>query len=359
MNNESNWKLKELPLSFDVESKTILKALPSAHAALAELKGIASTIPNQIILVNTLGLQEAKDSSAIENIITTHDDLYKSELNLDSFKSLEAKEVQNYVSALKKGFELVKTKKLITNNIIIEIQKELEKNNAGFRKLPGTSLKNSSTGETIYTPPQDINEINRLMANLEEFINNQSMCDYDPLVKLAIIHFQFESIHPFYDGNGRTGRIINILYLILEELQNLPILYLSNYIIQNKPDYYRCLQQIRDDKNWEEWILFIIRGIEITSKETINLIFQIRELMLEYKYKLRDNYKFYSQDLLNNLFKHPYTKIEFIVNDLNVSRITAANYLNKLADDGLLRKERIGTGNYYINEKLFNLLTKR
>jgi len=359
MNNESNWKLKELPLSFDVESKTILKALPSAHAALAELKGIASTIPNQIILVNTLGLQEAKDSSAIENIITTHDDLYKSELNLDSFKSLEAKEVQNYVSALKKGFELVKTKKLITNNIIIEIQKELEKNNAGFRKLPGTSLKNSSTGETIYTPPQDINEINRLMANLEEFINNQSMCDYDPLVKLAIIHFQFESIHPFYDGNGRTGRIINILYLILEELQNLPILYLSNYIIQNKSDYYRCLQQIRDDKNWEEWILFIIRGIEITSKETINLIFQIRELMLEYKYKLRDNYKFYSQDLLNNLFKHPYTKIEFIVNDLNVSRITAANYLNKLADDGLLRKERIGTGNYYINEKLFDLLTKR
>ncbi len=359
MNNESNWKLKELPLSFDVESKTILKALPSAHAALAELKGIASTIPNQIILVNTLGLQEAKDSSAIENIITTHDDLYKSELNLDSFKSLEAKEVQNYVSALKKGFELVKTKKLITNNIIIEIQKELEKNNAGFRKLPGTSLKNSSTGETIYTPPQDINEINRLMANLEEFINNQSMCDYDPLVKLAIIHFQFESIHPFYDGNGRTGRIINILYLILEELQNLPILYLSNYIIQNKPDYYRCLQQIRDDKNWEEWILFIIRGIEITSKETINLIFQIRELMLEYKYKLRDNYKFYSQDLLNNLFKHPYTKIEFIVNDLNLSRITAANYLNKLADDGLLRKERIGTGNYYINEKLFDLLTKR
>ncbi len=359
MNNESNWKLKELPLSFDVESKTILKALPSAHAALAELKGIASTIPNQIILVNTLGLQEAKDSSAIENIITTHDDLYKSELNFDSFKSLEAKEVQNYVSALKKGFELVKTKKLITNNIIIEIQKELEKNNAGFRKLSGTSLKNSTTGETVYTPPQDINEINKLMANLEEFINNQSMCDYDPLVKLAIIHFQFESIHPFYDGNGRTGRIINILYLILEELQNLPILYLSNHIIKNKPDYYRYLQQIRDDNNWEEWILFIIRGIEITSKETISLIFQIRELMLEYKYKLRDNYKFYSQDLLNNLFKHPYTKIEFIVNDLNVSRITAANYLNKLAEDGMLRKERIGTGNYYINERLFDLLAKR
>jgi len=359
MSQNENWKLKELPLTVDVETKAVLKSLPSAHAALAELKGIASTIPNQIILVNTLGLQEAKDSSAIENIITTHDDLYKSELNLDSFKSLAAKEVQNYISALKKGFELIKTRGLITNNIIIEIQKELEGNSAGFRKLPGTALKNSSTGETIYTPPQDINEINSLMKNLEKFINDPSMSDYDPIVKMAIIHYQFESIHPFYDGNGRTGRIINILYLIIEKLQNLPILYLSNYIIQNKADYYRLLQELRDNENWEEWLLFMVNGIEKTSRETIELIIQIKDLMMEYKHKLRDNYKFYSQDLLNNLFKHPYTKIEFIVNDLNVSRITAANYLNKLAEDGILKKERIGTGNYYINEKLFNLLTKR
>ncbi|HEX9827422.1 MAG TPA: Fic family protein [Flavobacteriaceae bacterium] len=359
MNQNENWKLKELPLTVDVETKAVLKSLPLAHAALAELKGIASTIPNQNILMNTLGLQEAKDSSAIENIITTHDDLYKSELNIDSFKSLEAKEVQNYISALKKGFELIRNKGLITNNIIIEIQKELEGNRAGFRKLPGTALKNSSTGETIYTPPQDINEINKLMANLEKFMNDASMCDYDPIVKMAIIHYQFESIHPFYDGNGRTGRIINILYLIIKKLQNLPILYLSSYIIQNKSDYYRLLQQLRDDESWEEWLLFMIHGIEKTSRETIELIIQIRELMMEYKHKLRDNYKFYSQDLLNNLFKHPYTKIEFIVNDLNVSRITAANYLNKLADDGILRKERIGTGNYYINEKLFDLLSKR
>ncbi len=359
MSQNESWKLKELPPTIDLETKAVLKSLPSAHAALAELKGIASTIPNQIILVNTLGLQEAKDSSAIENIITTHDDLYKSELNLDSFKSPEAKEVQNYISALKKGFELIKVKGLITNNIIVEIQKELEGNSAGFRKLPGTALKNSSTGEIIYTPPQHINEINKLMTNLEKFINDPSMCDYDPIIKMAIIHYQFESIHPFYDGNGRTGRIINILYLIIEKLQNLPILYLSNYIIQNKADYYRLLQELRDNKNWEEWLLFMIHGIEKTSRETIELILQIKELMMEYKHKLRDNYKFYSQDLLNNLFKHPYTKIEFIVNDLNVSRITAANYLNKLAEDGILKKERIGTGNYYINEKLFNLLTKR
>lgn len=359
MDQDENRILSELPPVIDLETKAVLKNLPAAHAALAELKGIASTIPNQIILINTLGLQEAKDSSAIENIITTHDDLYKSGLNLDGFSSLEAKEVQNYISALKKGFDLVKNRGLITTNIIIEIQKELEGNDAGFRKLPGTTLKNASTGETIYTPPQDIKDIKRLMTNLEKFINDPSLSDYDPLVKMAMIHYQFESIHPFYDGNGRTGRIINILYLIQEELLTMPILYLSNYIIKNKSDYYRLLQQIRDKESWEEWLLFMINGIQVTSRETIELIAQIKALMQEFKIKLRNNYKFYSRDLLNNLFKHPYTKIEFVVNDLKVSRITAANYLNKLADDGLLKKARIGTGNYYINDPLYKILSNR
>ncbi len=359
MSDNKEFVLKELPLSFDMETKAVLKSLPKAHAALAELKGVASTIPNQIILVNTLGLQEAKDSSAIENIITTHDDLYKSELNYASFHSLQAKEVQNYISALKKGFDLVTANGLITNSMIMDIQSELENNNAGFRKLPGTTLKNLSTGETIYTPPQDITDINRLMSNLERFMNDPSVSDYDPLIKLAIIHYQFESIHPFYDGNGRTGRIINILYLILQGLQTLPILYLSNYIIRHKADYYRLLQQIRDNDHWEEWLLFMIVGIEKTSRETIELIHEIKKLMQDFKYKLRDNYKFYSQDLLNNLFKHPYTKIEFVVKDLNVSRITAANYLNKLSDDGLLRKCKIGTGNYYVNDSLFKILSNR
>jgi len=354
-----SWGLSELPLNVDLETKKVLKALPSAHAALAELKGIASTIPNQNILINTLGLQEAKDSSAIENIITTHDDLYKSELNLTAFKSLQAKEIQNYISALKKGFELISNTGLLTNNSIIQIQEVLEDNKAGFRKLPGTALKNAATGETIYTPPQDYEEIMGLMANLERYINDSEMQDCDPLIKMAIIHFQFESIHPFYDGNGRTGRIVNILYLILEKLQSLPILYLSNYIIRHKPDYYRLLQKVREENLWEEWMLFMIKGVEQTAKEMIELIIQIKELMLNYKHRLRENYKFYSQDLLNNLFKHPYTKIEFIVNDLGVSRLTAANYLNKLADDKMLRKEKSGAGNYYINEELFSLLTKR
>jgi len=359
MRLNENWELKELPLSLDVETKAVLKSLPSAHAALAELKGIVSTIPDQNILINTLGLQEAKDSSAIENIITTHDDLYKSELNLDSFKPLASKEVQNYISALKRGFELISKKALITTRTILEIQGTLEGNNAGIRKLSGTELKNAATGETIYIPPQDISDINRLLTNLEKFINEPTICEYDPLVKMAIIHYQFESIHPFYDGNGRTGRIINILYLILEKLQVVPILYLSSYIIRNKSDYYRLLQEVRENNSWEEWLLFMIRGVEQTSKETIELIIQIRELMLDYKHKLRNNYKFYSQDLLNNLFKHPYTKIEFIANDLKVSRITAANYLNKLEEDGMLKKERMGTANYYINQPLFDVLSTR
>lgn len=355
----NSWRLSELPLNIDFETKKVLKALPAAHAALAELKGVSATIPNQNILINTLGLQEAKDSSAIENIITTHDDLYKSGLELNTYRSQYAKEVQNYISALKKGYELVSGTGLLTNNNIIQIQAVLEENQAGFRKLPGTALKNASTGETIYTPPQNYDEIMRLMANLEQYINDSSIQDCDPLIKMAVIHLQFESIHPFYDGNGRTGRIINILYLIMQKLQSLPVLYLSNYIIKNKQDYYRLLQEVREKDSWEEWLLFMIKGVEQTARETIELTIKIRELMLDYKHRLRDNYKFYSQDLLNNLFKYPYTKIEFIVNDLGVSRLTAANYLNKLADDKMLRKEKFGTGNYYINTELFNLLTTR
>ncbi|MGB0522558.1 MAG: Fic family protein [Flammeovirgaceae bacterium] len=353
------WILTELPLQKDIETKAILKSLPAAHAALAELKGIVRTIPNQHILINTLGLQEAKDSSAIENIITTHDDLYKSNLNLKSIKSLNAKEVQNYIAALKRGFDLIVDKGLLTNSTILEIQEVLEKNQAGFRKVPGTELKSSFTGKVVYTPPQHPEEITRLMKNLEHFINDDAMADYDPLVKMAVIHFQFESIHPFYDGNGRTGRILNILYLILQNLQDLPILYLSSYIIKHKLDYYRLLQHVRNTNEWEEWLFFMIRGVEQTARETIELIGKIRGLMLIFKHRLRDNYKFYSQELLNNLFAHPYTKIDLLVKELKISRVTAANYLNTLAADGILKKEKMGAANYYVNTLLFDLLSKR
>lgn len=338
-------------------SRKIVKMLPKVYAALSELKGLAYTIPNQAILINTLSLLEAKDSSAIENIITTHDELFRSELNLQNISTLEAKEVQNYVAALKRGYALVKEQGLLTNRIIKEVQEILEKNQAGFRTVPGTSLKNSQTGEVVYVPPQDSREIEFLMNKLEVYINSPEISDYDPLVKMAIIHFQFESIHPFYDGNGRTGRIMNILYLILHELLDMPILYLSSYIIENKAKYYQLLQQVRETNEWESWIIFLLEGVEATAKKTIRKIHGIKSQMLEKKQQLRDNYKFYSQDLLNNLFKHPYTRIDFVVNDLKVSRITAANYLNILASDGVLRKEKLGNSNYYVNEALFSLLS--
>lgn len=353
-----SWKLIPLPYESDLETKSILKRLPAAHAALAELKGLIHSIPNQQILLNTLAIQEAKDSSAVENIITTHDELYKSNLEFENF-SPEIKEVQNYVAAIKKGHELLENKGMLTNQTILKIQETLEGNNAGFRKLPGTALKNAQTGATVYLPPQDPAEIVSLMANLEQFINDPQLSDYDPLVKMALIHFQFESIHPFYDGNGRTGRILNILYLVLTGLQKLPVLYLSSHIIRNKPDYYRLLQGVREKGDWESWLTYMIDGVEKTARETIQLIEDLKILMAEMKVRLRDNYKFYSQELLNNLFMHPYTKIEFLVRDLEVSRITAASYLNKLAEDGVLRKERLGTGNYYVNEKLFDLLSSR
>lgn len=351
--------MDRLPLSKDIETKTVVKKLTAAHRALAELKGIVSIIPNEVILINTLGIQEAKDSSAIENIITTHDDLYKAELNFDNFQEPNTKEVQSYIAALKKGFRLISESGILTKNNILEIQSVLEKNNAGFRKVSGTVLRNSATGKTIYTPPQDYKTILDLMTNLENYINDDTLCRFDPLVKMAVIHYQFESIHPFYDGNGRTGRIINILYLVMKGLLDIPVLYLSRYIIEHKMEYYKLLQEVRETGSWENWLIFILSGIEQTSIETIELIKEIRKAMLELKHKIRAEYKFYSQELLNNLFKHPYTKIEFLENDLGVSRITAANYLNKLAQDGILKKEKLKTGNYYINEKLFELLTRK
>jgi Fic family protein len=354
-----DWNINIIPSRPDIETRESLKKLQSAHAALAEMKGLASTIPKQNILVNTLGLQEAKDSSAIENIVTTHDELYKSELNLKTIKSLEAKEVQNYITALKRGYDLIKERGLLTNSVILEVQEMLERNKAGFRKLPGTELKNSRTGEIVYTPPQDYQIITKLMNELQKMINDPEYSDYDPIVKMAIIHFQFESIHPFYDGNGRTGRIINILYLILNNLLDVPILYLSSYIIRHKGDYYKYLQQVRTDNNWENWLNYMIEGVDQTARETIQTIKEIKEIIQEMKILLRNNYKFYSQDLLNNLFKHPYTKIGFVMDDLKVSRLTAANYLNTLAEDGLLKKEKIGNSNYYINIRLFDLLKRK
>jgi Fic family protein len=352
------YKIPLLPLDFDIESKTIMKKTALARSALAEMKGAALSIPNQSILINTLSLQEAKDSSAIENIITTHDELYQADFLKNQFKTIASKEVHKYAEALRWGFETVKEKGFLSNNHLIKMQATIEENDAGFRKVPGTALKNEQTGEVVYTPPQTHDEVLEHMANLESFMNNDELSDWDPLVKMAIIHHQFESIHPFYDGNGRTGRIINILYLVKEGMLNLPILYLSRYINQNKGDYYRLLQKVRTENAWEEWVLYILEGVEQTSIQTITIIEGIKVLMLKSKNKIRENTKFYSQDLINNLFKHPYTKIDFVMNDLDVSRITATKYLDELARLGILHKIKIGRDSYYINKDLFDLLSK-
>lgn len=247
----------------------------------------------------------------------------------------------------------------MTNNLILKIQEILEENKAGFRKLPGTNLKNQQTGEIVYTPPQEYEVIVGLMNNLEEIINEDNVWPVDPLIKMAAVHFQFESIHPFYDGNGRTGRILNILYLVNKDLLRLPILYLSRYIIRHKGDYYRLLQNVRDHNDWQSWVIYMLDGIEKTSIETIQTINQIKSLMSDYKRSIRTQFpKIYSQDLLNNLFRHPYTKIEFIMNDLQVSRPTATQYLDKLSEAGLLEKVKKGRSNYYVNRGLVDIFMK-
>lgn len=353
--------LELLPPGADVETRTILKQLNNANKKLAELKGVARTIPNEEILIQTLTLQEARESSRIENIVTTQDDLYRAGLEFpDERVNPATKEVMRYGEAMRRGFRAVRENKLLTNNIIQEIQRELEDNSAGFRSTMGTVLKNQF-GETVYTPPQDAEEVIRLMSNLERYVNDPELHDVDPLIKLAIIHYQFESIHPFYDGNGRTGRIMCILYLVINGLLDLPILYLSRYITKNKSQYYKYLQEIREsggsEEAWEQWILYMLKGIEVTAAETIELVQKIASLMKEYKRILKNRAaKIYSHDLLNCLFYSPYTKIEHLESHLEISRPTAVKYLDEMVRLELLKKEKIWRRNYYINTKLVAIL---
>ena len=337
------------------DTPAILKKLASSSRKLAELKGIAASIPNQGILINTLGMQEAKDSSEIENIVTTQDEIFKQEVLPDAFANPAAKEVQRYRQALRLGYEQVRESGLITANHIIAIQSELEQSHAGFRKLPGTALKNNR-GETVYAPPQDPNEIIALMRDLERFINDDGLYQVDPLIKMALLHHQFESIHPFYDGNGRTGRILNVLYLVKEGLLEVPVLYLSSHIVRTKADYYRLLQKVRDEDAWEEWVLYMLEAVEQTAGQTLTTVQDIKAALFDYKHRIRAGFKFYSQDLINNLFAHPYTKIEFVQRDLGVSRLTATKYIDALAEAGFVQKHKIKGSNYYINVALNQIL---
>lgn len=359
---EEKYSIPSLPLPYDLETKEVLKQLNRANRKLAELKGVAQTIPNERILISSLTLQEAKDSSEVENIVTTQDDLYRAGLDPShQFINAATKEVLFYREAINEGFRMVRNKDILTLNDIKRVQEILEQNTAGFRTTPGTQLKRENDGAVIYTPPQDGMAIVRYMSNLEQFINDDHLSQLDPLIKMAIIHHQFESIHPFYDGNGRTGRIINILYLVITGLLDLPILYLSRYITHNKGEYYRLIQAIRDKNTdnaaeWEAWILFMLKGVEVTAEDTISLVKNIGRLMAEYKNIIRPDFgSKYNHELLNGLFYHPYTKIDHVVANMQVSRQTASKYLDRIVALGLLKKEKMGKENYYINTRLMNL----
>ena len=344
--------LTKFPPRQVLETPEVLRALIKAHRYLAELKGGARSIPNEGLLISTLSLQEAQSSSEIENIITTQDALYKYQIQPDSADPV-SKEVAHYAEGLEIGFRQVRDSGILTLNTILEVQAVVEGNDAGFRKTPGTVLRNEQSGEIVYEPPPP-NEIVTLMSQLEHFIHDES--ELDPLVRMALIHHQFESIHPFYDGNGRTGRIINILCLMKDGLLDMPILYLSRYISQTKSEYYQGLQSVRNDGEWQQWLLYMLKGVAITAKHTTRLVGDIRVLLQEYKLHIRSKYKFYSQDLINNIFRHPYTKVAFLEHDLGVSRATATRYLDALSRGGILTKHKLGRENYYINHALVKLL---
>lgn len=347
-----------------LETVPVLKALAPAHRYLAELKGATQSIPNQGILIDTLALQEAKASSEIENIVTTQDELFRTSLFPDGPGSPEAKEVARYSQALKAGFDFMHNHDaLLTNRALIDMFQTLEMRDDGFRVQPGTALKNDRTGEIVYVPPQEPDRVRKLMGELEAFINDDNLSDLDPLIKMAVIHHQFESIHPFPDGNGRIGRIINVLYLTRNDLLSIPILYLSRHITQTKGDYYRLLQDVRDTNGsapaWEAWVLYMLTAIAETARLSLRIVRELKSLMQTTKKRMRSELpKIYSQDLLNNLFRHPYTRIDYVMNDLGVSRPTATKYLEQLVEAELLSKRIEGRNNYYINGPLVEMFVQ-
>lgn len=355
---QNRYILSPLPPDADkIESKKILKQLSRSSSVLGELKGIAKTIPNQQMLINAIALREAKDSSEVENIITTHDELFKA-ISTQGKLDPQTKEVINYRKAIYRGFNLIQKQGFLRLNDIIELQRIIVENDGGIRSTPGTVLKNDATGEVVYTPPQDKEEILSLLSNFLEFFNVDQPYT-EPLINLAVLHYQFESIHPFYDGNGRTGRILNILFLILNELIDIPILYLSSYINDHKSDYYKLLNTVNKLDEWEDWILYMLKAIEITSRQTIEKIIQIKESLEKTIEQVAEQApKIYRKELVELLYEQPYSKIEFVVEKLQIERKAASRYLKKLEEIGILTSQKIGRENIFINVDLMNILRK-
>jgi len=347
-----------LPPKAEIETRAILKKAISAGRALAELKGLGKTIPNQAILVNSIILQEAKASSEIENIITTHDALFRAYSAKTSQIDPATKEVLRYREALWKGFNSLKKRPLLTTNLFIQIVQTIRANKAGIRNTPGTKVANASTGEVVFTPPEGENIIRDKLKNLEDYIHTED--EVDPLIKLALIHYQFEAIHPFTDGNGRTGRILNILYLTQKGLLDLPVLYLSKYIIEQKSDYYRHLRCVTEHKAWEPWVLYLLDAVEQTALFTRDKILAVRVLLTKTLEFTKENLpsRVYSKDLIELLFHQPYTKVNFLVDAGISERKTASNYLKQLEKIGVLQARKVGKENLYLNKELFEVLSK-
>lgn len=369
MTLQTTYPLPSLPpAGVDFQAPELLKALVAAHRHLAELKGCAASIPNQAILVNTLALQEAKASSEVESYVTTQDELFQADLHIAEWMSPAAKEVSRYREALMHGFQRMREQQgLLSNGTLIALFQLLKNSSEVFRIGGGTVLKNEKTGATVFVPPQDGAQVQAHMRALEQFINDDATCDLDPIIKMALIHHQFESIHPFSDGNGRLGRILCVLYLVHAGLLDSPVLYLSRYINQHKPDYYRLLQAVRDAAgdaaasaaSWQAWVIFMLNAVAQTARQTVKLVSGMRDLMAETKRRMReDTPRLYSQDLLNNLFRHPYTRIEFVQRDLNITRQTAARYLRQLVQAGLVQEHSQGKHIYFINAPLVQLLVQ-
>ena len=347
-----------LPPKADLETKAVLKKAIAANKALAELKGLGQTIPNQTMLVNTITLQEAQASSEIENIITTADALFRAFSAKTGQIDPATKEVLRYREAIWDGFQALKSKPTLTTNLFIQIVQTIKKNQAGIRNTLGTKIASDRTGEVIYTPPEGEEVIREKLKNLEEYIHAENKID--PLIKLAVIHYQFEAIHPFSDGNGRTGRILCILYLIQQNLLELPVLYLSQYIINRKSDYYRLLREVTEKSQWEPWVIFMLEAVENTAVQTKQKIIAIRDLMEQTRILAKEKLpnRVYSKELIELLFKQPYTKVQILVDEGIAKRQAAADYLRECEKIGILKIHKLGKERLYLNLKLYKLLSK-
>lgn len=345
-----------LPPENELETPAVLKAAIGANRMLAELKGKAENIPNQSILINSIILQEAKASSEIENVITTNDRLYEAFASGDRDYDPQTKEVLRYREALWKGFNALSDRPLSTE-LFIELVQTIKQNEKGIRDTPGTVIANPNTKKIIYWPPEGEERIRELLANLETYLHDDSTVD--PLIQMAVVHYQFEAIHPFDDGNGRTGRILNILFLVIKDLLNLPILYLSDYVINKKGDYYRLLREVTEDQAWEPWILFMLDAVQTTARETMQRIEGIRKLMDETLETAREQLpdRVYSKELIELLFEQPYCKIKFLVDRGIAKRQTAGDYLSELEKEGFLQSKQVGRENLYLNVRLYDLLS--